>query len=253
MRRLIFDELEHAQEMIKQNKFLIKELSVTELLALAKYFKYTLKMSKPEIKRGLDNFCRGTSMKYISAFFDNRLNFVIKLCEKKEPRVYTPIAVTSTEAEAIRSIDDDRMRKILFAMLVMAKFFKLTSVSTKPKKKQEQNTPTKLYYNNGIMEAFNQMRIASNYYSRVDMMYKIQHSGLVDVGYRGSYEILFAKDDDDISFYVEYIDCLKLYYQKYFEDIDVGECVECGRPFKRIRAQANKSSFSNLCSKCFLK
>jgi len=127
----IFDELSYAKNLLEkgfdENRF------STDLLILAKYYRY-LEYKEKQIKKSLIDFCIQFDPYFNLVLNDESLrNAVIN---SREYKLVLPVDVpiTEHELESIKKLDNFRYEKVLFVMLVVAKYFKLTRKHNKEEK-----------------------------------------------------------------------------------------------------------------------
>ena len=245
---LIFDEKDHAEKMLEEMSFLIKDMNTAELIAMAKYNKYTLQQSKAVNKAVLQSFSEATSKKYVEEYYDGKFNFVIRVAEKHYQRRSVPIPITEKEKIAIANVEDINTKKTIFAMLAIAKYFKTTSNPVKPLPKTEKDD--RIFFNNNIRNALDLMRINTNNDEKIAIMYNAQHSGLVNASYKGSYEMLLWDKDGEPDFLIYHMEQLKFYYLKYFEGSNINECQNCKKLYYVAKHWFRNKNKVSTCKDC---
>jgi uncharacterized CHY-type Zn-finger protein len=105
-----------------------KTYSVWELTILAKYLRQELKKSENEIRNGIIKFC---NLNYPGFDVDveyEKINKVLTECYKTDLRKCNPIPISKSEWENIQKCSTEKIQKLLFVILVVAKFNRLNPV-----------------------------------------------------------------------------------------------------------------------------
>lgn len=247
---MILNELEYCRNMIDNNKFIEKDMSSIDLIILAKYFRWELNITGKKLKDEIIKFCENSSM-YNPVLHDQKIDYACKVSKNFKLRIPKPIFITKDEVDILSKIKNDNIRKTLFGMLCIAKYYKETTVIVNSYKEGKSN---KLYYNKNISDVLEIMKIKANKYQKYNIMFDIQHSNLVNVKYNGSYEILFCSSLES-KIKIEYIDDILLYYEYLFNNGDnrIAFCTKCNRPTLLYGSNNYKKIKFLLCKKCKLK
>jgi len=118
---ILFYELEHAEFLINNN---IEEVTQRDLNILAKYWK-SKGDTKNKIQTQLENFCLDNDSYYNLIVNRIQIKRAINHSEIYMMRYPHPIIINSDELLIIESINNYDYEKIIFVMLVCAKYFKL--------------------------------------------------------------------------------------------------------------------------------
>ena len=120
---LVFDEVEYAKNLLE--KGFEGFVSLKDLSIIAKYLREEENLGFKKIEKRLIEFC----VKYNPSFnvvknakFIQRAVASARNYNLRRPEA---IIITKAEIEKIRSINNWQYEKVLFVMLVIAKFFKL--------------------------------------------------------------------------------------------------------------------------------
>jgi hypothetical protein len=233
---LIFDEKKHALNLLK-NGFSTSYINFNDLCILAKYFKYIGK-NRTQIRKNLQDFCIKFGQEYNEVLFRDRLENAIRQSQKYGIRIPIDINVTETELEKIKNIGDYKRQKILFVMLVIAKYFKYTDSRLQDKRKRIN---TNFYVNENFIDIIELANVNIQRLERRDILYDLEQSGLIST--KGNkrddiyFLINFIDEESDIAIVINNIDDIVKFYPVY--------CEKCG---KIIR---DKSKRHNFCENCY--
>lgn len=142
---ILFYELEHADFLINNN---VEEITQRDLNILAKYWK-SKGDSKSKIQSQLEKFCLDNDSYY--NLIVNRLQIKRALAHSENyvMRYPSDIFINSDELAIIESINNYNYEKIIFVMLVCAKYFKSHSAR---KNTHTSNYSAELYNNQKIKD-----------------------------------------------------------------------------------------------------
>lgn len=227
---MIFDELKYAEELIKNGftKFMFAEITI-----LAKYFRH-MGLDESDIAENIFVLCE----KHIGGFnrlsYEERIYSIIARTQKSELRLPKPIPITINEINKIRELKNYRHEKIIFTLLVLAKYYKITNPS------KTVNTENKKYYY--TIKFSSLLRAAHTSQKKDENIRHILYKGgyIVDTNILHNYLITFADMDDQSEPYVVVEDMENIihYYPPY--------CGSCGKPIAKI------SNRQTICDDCWL-
>lgn len=248
--RIILDEYEYAQKMIKEKRFLDKPMSSGDINILAKYYRWCEGLSGVKLKNEIEDFCEKATNIYNDISYESRIDYACNLSKKLKLRIPKPIYLTESEINIIQNIDfNENIKKTLFGMLCLSKYYKVTSI--KAVRTINENASDRLYYNRPISDVLFLMKIRLNKPQRYGLMYDIQHSGLVNAKYNGNYEILFYDNIGDKKYEINYIEDILMYYEiilKNKENLTL--CSKCGRPMFIYNTHKNRQTSEPICKDC---
>ena len=119
---IIFDEYAFAEHLLETG--FTKCMSMSDLTILAKYYKYH---GENRIYVKLVEFCNKFNPDFNEVIFGKRLEIAVRNANKYAMKLPFNIKITEEEINKIRSIDNYRYEKILFTMLVIARYNKKNS------------------------------------------------------------------------------------------------------------------------------
>ena len=225
---IIFNELEYAKSLIKNgtNKF----VTLRDLIILAKYYRGE-GYSESEIVDYLSNFCAKIS-EYANIIYGNKIELALKKSKDRTLRTPKPVPITKSEMLVIRALKNYRYEKVLFTMLVLGKYYKLTKTTS-------GKVSSNLYY---IKNYPNEILKLAHVTAKKDenIFNFLYQAGLIDNSrVLDAYFIKFtnADDESEIDFYVSDIDKIVDFY--------VPICEKCGIVLEK------KSKMHGFCSDCY--
>lgn len=132
---IIVDEKTYAENLLK-NGF-SKFMSYRDLLILAKYYRWTgLEYKEIEIK--LEDFCLRYNPLYNKVKNRWRIVKAVNGAKKNNLRLPFSIVITENEIKRILSIKNRKYERVLFAILVLAKYYKFSIGKNKENQKPEK-------------------------------------------------------------------------------------------------------------------
>ena len=258
----ILDELKHAENMLEKG-FELKQYDF-ELKILAKYYSSQNK-NVEEIKVELIEFCK----RYITDFNEVKfINLIKRACsysQKNTLFTMSPVEVTENEIQTIKELNDLKLEKVAFVLLIVGKLNRqsyehymddkiayITTINEDEKKKKKLPIPEKRegYYADGkINSFFESAKIYLKKKERNTIMKQLIDLGLITMTKKCKYKINFVNEFDDCSEVVltinKFEDCV-LEYMKYIGD-NIGNCEVCGYLFE-IKGKNHR-----MCKTCWRK
>jgi hypothetical protein len=235
---IIFYEEEHCKDILKNG---VDKLTRRDLNYLAKYFD-SLEYTEKEIERELLDFCVKNDGNFNEIQNYSFYHGAVVHARNNSLRVPTPIAITLSEIKEIQEIEDYKIQKFIFIMLVVAKFFKYH-----PSRKIIKNSKYDqfLYSNTGIKELKN---LAHVNFSNTEWN-KIKHDltimNIINPTIVGAkkWAIPFWEERSPVAILVEDYRNPIAYYQEYCGE-NMSNCIECN---VRISKNSNRHSYCRSC------
>lgn len=230
---MIFDEKEEAEKILK-NGF-SSFMSFKELLIIAKYFKYMGK-NKTQIRKSLIEFCEKHNDEFNEVLARESIESAIDNAQKYSLRIKMDITITEDELEIIKHYENIKYQRILFVMLVVAKYFKYNHTKIKPK----EPTPydDNLYLNAKITEIIKISGLNINKKERNALIHTLETAGLIMTTYVGSFQIIFVDEDSPVGIVINDMNKIIDFFPFY--------CEKCG---KKLEKKAKRHS---MCEECYL-
>jgi hypothetical protein len=224
----IFDELKEAEWLIK-NGFR-KGFNTFEIGLVAKYYRY-INLKEKEVKENTFEFCKKYYPVYNEILDYPIIERQIRKSKKYKLRIPVDVPITENELNIIKSLHNYRHEKILFTMLFLAKYEKLTNISNKT----EVN---KNYYSNQKLSTIYKLSHTSKKKNENirNILYKKELIIDVDVNI---FLLKFVdyQDTSEIKIVINNVDDIISFYPPY--------CEICGKILEK------KSNSHKLCNNCF--
>jgi hypothetical protein len=118
---MIFDEKSYAEEILL--KGFSTYMNFKDLSILAKYFKY-LGKNRTQIKKDLIDFCYKYNPEFNEIIHNKYIEGALNATKKYKLVLPMTVNITKGEIEIIKTLHNYKYEKIIFVMLVMAKFYK---------------------------------------------------------------------------------------------------------------------------------
>lgn len=229
---LQFDELLKANELI-ENGFKHGYTNYVELCWLVKYYRWSLNYSPVKTKKEIIKFCEENDNEFNLILNRNLIKKVVSKAEQYKPRSPKAIFITDIELKKIRSVSNFQWQKILFIIILIAKFLKYNNPTREINKKPE---PIGYYISNSYKPSITHYAHANIGQEKLSyIIHEFVKLGLLkptNPEYNSN-KILFADDNGKPVIFVEdYFDPIK-----YFIDYCGGEkiyCEKCGVEIERM-------------------
>jgi ribosomal protein S8 len=230
MMDMICDELKYAESLIENVSV---KLFKRDISILSRYFRH-LGYTEEQIVNQIFEWCerhvgfnRLMSEEWVYTTIDNSKKFGLRL-----PK---PVAITKNEITKIRELKNYRYEKIIFTLLVLAKYYKITDPSKNP------NIQNKKYYY--TIKFSSLLRLAHTSQKKDENILHILYKGgyIVDTNKLHNYLITFTDMDDDSEIYLIIGDIENAV--SFYKSI----CIECGKEFEKTNSRRQ------LCDVCIEK
>jgi hypothetical protein len=232
---IILDELTYAQKLLDEKKYPI----LRDLIVLAKYYKY-LSYSDMDIKQALSSYCNERVLDWNEIRQSWKIKTAIRTMKKYRLRVPVSTPITKKELERIAEVNDYNKEKLLFVILVFAKFLKYNDVKIKP-----SNVPKNIgeyYVNDEMINFFEFARIKSNWKYRNRVSHELYEDGYIDGTTYGGHKIKYVYECSETALFVTDYSNIVLAYLRYKGEKVVG--CSCGKLF------VYKNSRREFCDTC---
>ena len=258
----ILNEIEYAKEL-EQKGFIQKKYGF-ELKILAKYY-YSQGIGGDELKTKLIAFCNKYIPKYNEIKYMKMINNACRYGEDYSLFIVKPVRITPTEIEKIQKLNNLKVEKVAFVLLVLAninkqsyslyikdKINKIIKINNAKKKPQEWEILKKsfphihkgYYVNNGINEIFKLAKVCLNKKEKNAIMKKLIDEEFISMTYSCKYKLDYVfHQEEENAVIINSFDDFVLEYDYLIGD-NIGHCAYCEKPF-RIRSNKHK-----YCSKC---
>lgn len=182
---IIFDEEKYCVELLN-NKSKVEQVTKGDILRLARYFEKVGMEVQPELKRYILNKVRD----YNEVIYDEYIIEAIKSLRYKQLRTCNDIHITKKEVERLNTITDVKMRKFLFMMLALAKYYKYN-----PAEKNKITTYDKLICYTPLTEINKVGRLGCSKSTLLSYCHYLSNYDYIEAKWYGAYEIKIVDND----------------------------------------------------------
>ena len=222
---IIFDEQEYAKKLLSHG--FARFMSQNDLNILAKYLRFIGKKPR-QIKSDLEQFCIKHNPSFNMVVSGYKIKKAINLSKKYKLRLHIDVPITKKELQTIREIENYRYEKILFVMLVIAKYFGL----------RKQNYKEKVFF---VKERFTYiLSLAKIHVSKVErykIHYDLEQTKLIETTLSNSFIINFVDCDGSPEIVVHDTNKIADFYWP--------ACASCGKPYKK------RGGNHKMCDECW--
>lgn len=227
----IFDELSYANKLLSQGPK--HSMYYFDLRIVAKYYRY-LGKNENQIRDALEEYCLKFEPYFNSVQNSEDLDRAVKATKNNIIRTPKDVPITQKELQIIQESENYKYRKILFTMLVMAKYYKMTDTRIKKKDKESQ-----IYYylNCSFLTIIRNAHVYLNKKDREFAKGELAQLGYIE-GTRYGFKILFTTvpDNLDVGVVITDMNNITKFLPWY--------CKQCGKKIeKRYKHE--------MCSECY--
>ena len=190
----ILDELSYAKKLI--NNGLTRFMSGKDVRVLIKYFRH-IGIEENKIYDEMISFLKEKEPNFSELVYQDMILRTIKNTKKTGLRLPEDIPITKNEFEKIKNINNYREEKVMFTILVLVKYFRITN----PKKvvyNEEEDGNVNHYYLNMTLPTILKYAKTSKKKDE-NIFYSLTQKGLIYRYYQVEdcwYKIFFDKNDD---------------------------------------------------------
>lgn len=229
---IIFDELTYAKQLLV--KGFKKYVNTNDLTILTQYFRQNGITDELELEKNIIAVCKKHDSEFNEVLHAKKIDSAIRRSRNRILRIPVEIPITENELKTIRNLKNYRYEKILFTMLVIGKYLKLT--------KPGKNKDSEKYFVN--MEQNSIFELARTAQKRGEnILYELGQLNLIDMNLKfGSYLILFTdiNDKSDVKIVVTDVNRIIDFYS--------ATCESCG-----IEINRNLKHNKKYCKNCWNK
>jgi len=231
---IIFSEKKYAEGLLAdgfKNFMSFKDLSI-----LAKYYAYTGE-NKAKISQLLYAFCEKWNEEFNDVIYYKMIRNAVNSTNKMNLRIEMPVKISQIELNFIKTVENIDTQKVLFCMLVLAKFYHENPVRKDPKINEKYIG--RYYVNIKFNEILKMAKVYLKKAERNALLHSMSVLGYIKETFNGGYEILYADvASTEHVIVVDDLDNMVSFLPFYCED--------CG---KQIKANKRHSK----CSVCYQK
>ena len=216
----IFDELVYAEKLL--TKGFIKFMSYKDLLILAKFY-FFKNLNEEQVRKKINSFCYTYNPEYNEVIFGNTVDKAIKNGKKTNLWIPKNIVITKNEISRIKEIKNYRLEKILFSLLVCAKYKKQEYDGGT--KKGDDCMTTRYFVNTALSPILSLSKVYANRKEQESIRTTLHKQGYtipLRKNIKGGFELLYVDNDSNnnnifaeissrdniLDFYPPYLMCL---------------------------------------------
>ena len=218
--RILLNEKEYADKIIQDGQLGTDEF-YSDLFILIKYL-----YSEGERKSGILK-----TLKLMSVDTDKFYELICKYISRASSRKLVEIdyvPITQNEIDKIREVKNKSKEKLLFTLLIMAKYNNLKSG-------RNQNND---WVNLEEKEIFKLARVSCNKRDRDKMIYELKEDGYIKNSKKITslnMQVLFVDNESDPVLKITDMRELGFQYEELLPNNKVRRCINCGKPYKLKR------------------
>jgi len=240
----LFDEEKPAKKLY-ENGFENGIIDYGQMYLVAKYIRQTNDYGEIRLERALIDFCKAQDENFnpikeaeiIKKWLRSAMNYDLRKIES--------VTVSENEIETLKTIINDRDRKILFVILVLARALK--KGNTKRDKKEFRTSEHYYIHYNNFSDIIRLARL--NNISEVDLARILHNYSQWFIFYNPERELLRLNytDEDKKTIIINDLTNMIDYYNILFEkNIPIVQCINCGT---KIKKNSNRQKYCKDCAK----
>lgn len=238
-----WNERREAKEKYESHEF---EFGVKDLTLITKYINESATDIRDLEEKQLDFCCQCEREGHIQ-FNPFSMNDVIPLVDavkaasRKRIQDRFPIPITLNEWRTIKQIDNEEIQRLLFVMLVVAKYFHILI------KRYDllYTTDYRVDMSDAKIRKLAKVKLhRDSAASRTNYRDWLQDNGYIRLSGRNQIYVLFAEDSGEVIETVTDYDHMDLHFDR-LNGKNIGTCEKCGQLFRQ-----NKQNNQRLCSDC---
>lgn len=207
---IIFDELAYAKALLDEGNTSVG-VKQRDLNIIARYYKYK-NLDKGQIYDKIVEYYQRKEPHFNEVLYERNLEFAMRSAMRTELRTGVTLEITKKEMEQIWRIDDIRIQRILFMMLIVAKFYNKDGID--------------FYYNGRLGDVFRKAKLGHiRVADRHDLIHWLNANGFIEANLYGGYKITFAEKaerKEDVHVIIQDLENPMEYFSI--------PCTDCGTP-----------------------
>ena len=227
---LEFNEKKYAENML-QNGF-IKNKILFELRILAKYFFY-LGKNRNDVRQNVVQFCEHYCPNFNEIKYRKLINDVCNYAKNNKLIKINSVLISNEELNKIKSLNDLKLEKLMFVMLVICKCYNEILNSNN----------NKVYAN--LTDLFSLAKLNIRVSARQKMIKELIDKEFITMSLNCNYTVKICdKHCTNIGIEINDFNNFVWIYEDYLGLIKIKDCVVCG---DRIKANSSNHRY---CAKC---
>lgn len=233
--KIILNEKEIVDKAIKDGYYDNKKPTSTIKL-LIKYF-YGIGQDRLQVRSSIEDFMKKNFKGFNEVKWQKILDDMVKDLQKEKHELFVldSIKISSNELVKIKDINNLRLEKLAFVLLIYAKIY------------NQMNKNDSNWVNSELKDIYSDTKMAVSSTEQGKMIYKLGELELVEVSRRvncTNIKVLFVDENDVVIEISDFRDFI-LEYLRYTGD-KIGNCIDCD---KLIKITNGKNKYCNECYK----
>lgn len=236
---VVLNEVKQAEQIIADGEIGSKPSAT--LFLLGKYYRQKENLNKTETVLALDKFMQHHYKNYNPALWEEIIENISKKANKYPLKEINSIGITQLELDCIKSLNNLKYEKLVFAMLCHAKLYNIIS---------ENNNG---WVNTDIPEIYRLARVTVKHRNdKFLYLNDIESTGLISFSSKNdnlNLKINFVDMDGSSVLYVNDFRELGYEYLNYYSNGIFKRCEICNRLIRLKSTKATSTKYCNECSK----
>jgi len=231
----VFNEYEYAQKILKENIMTNKPSEILSILA--RYYRHKENKTSKEIYDLLDEYMHKNYPNYNSVKWSITLDNQVKYSKKYKLVEINEVCITENEINLIKQVNSPRKERILFALLVFAKY-------NNQKSKTNNN-----WTNRKFSEIFKLANVSMTQKQQCETIYELKERGLISLSKKVdnlNIQVNYIDENSNAVLKVKSFDNLGYEYMYYFNKKGFIRCERCNKLIKKI---TNNQKYCKECAK----
>lgn len=234
---IVLNEKKYAEKILETHQFNETDFPI-ELSFLIRYLYHHKELKRAGILKFLSEFMPETNITYSEDTWIVYIDKCINKAKKRPPVEIDCIPISKIELEAIHAIQDNPKERLLFTLLVLAKYNNLKSG-------REHNND---WVNFDEKTIFKLARVACSMRDRDKMIYELKEAGFITNSKKITSLNIKVNLIDESETVLKITDMRELgfQYQETFPNNLIRRCSNCGKPYK-LKKKTDRAGLCPLC------
>ncbi len=232
----ILNEYKYAKKVISEHIMTDKPSEILSILA--RYYRHKENKSNKEIYDLLDDYMKNYYPNYNKVKWTITLDKQVKDSKKYILTEIDGINITQNEINIIKSVNKPRVERILFALLIFAKYNNL------------KNSINNNWTNRKFSEIFKLANVNMTQKQQCEVIYELKNLGLINLSKKVdnlNIQVNYIDNNSDIVLHINSFDNLGYEYMFYIKQKGFIRCDDCNKIVK----VNNKDTNTTRCKECY--
>jgi hypothetical protein len=237
---IILDEEAWAENLLKNGSS--RQYPVAnDVRILAKYWRYK-GLETHDVRLKLEEYCCASDPYFNPVFSYWKITNALRDSKNYRLRRAFPVSVTKAEIATIKQFEDYGQQRVLFVLLVYAKFLKYTNTRIKPT--QKTRVIGEFYVNEKMSNMVRIAKVSMRRNERKNFFNDLHDKGLFDYTFYDSLLIKYVDENSDPEIIIEDFSDITLYWARYCGE-RIAACSKCGKLFLQ------RTNMQQKCRQCW--